>query len=177
MDLVVRTDSAPQLFANAIRSEIRQVDKAATISGVTTMDRQLSEFSSWRRFQTWLLGLFSLVAVAVAAIGIYGLIHYSVVHRTREIGIRIALGAGTGTVLRMVLARGLVLSLVGLLLGLAGSVGLTRVLESMLFDVTPTDPWTFLGVTVLLTGVAMLASYIPARRATKVDPMTALRHE
>ena len=177
MDLVVRTDSAPQLLANAIRGEIRQVDKMATISGVTTMNHQLAEFRSWRRFQTWLLGLFSLVAIAVAAIGIYGLIHHSVVHRTREIGIRIALGAETGTILRMVLAQGLVLTLVGLLLGLAGSVGLTRVLESMLFGVTPTDPLTFVGVIVLLTGVAMLASYIPARRATKVDPMTALRHE
>jgi len=164
-------------LANSIRVEIRQVDKMATISGVTTMDRQLAKFSSWRRFQTSLLGLFSLVAVLVAAIGIYGLIHHSVVHRTREIGIRIALGAGAGKVLRMVLAQGLTLTLIGLMLGLAGAVGLTRVLESMLFDVTPTDPLTFFGVTAPLAGVAMLASCIPARRAAKVDPMTALRHE
>lgn len=177
MDLVVRTTSDPQLLASAVRREILDVYKMATITDLTTMERRLAKFGSWRRFQTWLLSLFSLLALSLAAIGIYGLIHYGVVHRTREIGIRIALGAQTGDIVRLVLARGLAVSLAGVVLGVTGSIALARVLESMLFEITPTDPLTFLGVCWLLISVALLASYVPARRATNVDPIAVLRHD
>jgi putative ABC transport system permease protein len=130
-----------------------------------------------RRFQTSLLTLFSIIALTLASMGIYGVMHYSVVRRTHEIGIRMALGAQIRDVLRLIIGEGIKLALIGLLIGLSGAWGLTRLIKNLLFDVSPTDPLTFIVIALLLTFVALLACWIPARRATKVDPMIALRYE
>jgi putative ABC transport system permease protein len=121
--------------------------------------------------------LFAAIALTLAAVGIYGLLQYSTTHQTRDIGIRMALGAERANIRRMVLSRGVRLTLIGTAIGVAGAIALTRVLSSLLYDVTPTDPLTLAGVSVLLSGIALLASYIPARRAAKIDPMEALRYE
>jgi putative ABC transport system permease protein len=141
------------------------------------MEQLLSDSLARRRFAVVALGLFALVAMILAAVGIYGVISYSVTQRTREIGIRMALGAGRGDVLRMIVRQGMLLAVVGVGLGLAGALGVTRLMESLLFGVGATDPLTFVGIAILLGSVALIACYIPARRATKVDPMVALRYE
>ena len=147
------------------------------VINVTTIERLLGESMAERRFQTTLLGLFSTVALALAAIGIYGLMYHSVARRTHEIGVRIALGASARDVLALVVREGLLLAAVGVAAGLAGSFALTRALAGLLFGVTATDPVTFAGVAGMLLMVALAASLIPARRATRVDPMVALRYE
>ena len=141
------------------------------------MDEVMSATQSRPRFLTILLTLFSAVALVLAVVGIYGVISYSVAQRTREFGLRMALGAQRAEVLSLVLKRGMLLGLIGVIVGLAGALSLTRFLSGLLFGVTPTDPITFGAVSLLLAAIAFLASYIPARRATKVDPMEALRHE
>ena len=144
---------------------------------ITTVDSQVGELSASRRFQTWLLVLFAAIALGLAMVGIYGIMHYSVGQRTQEIGIRIALGARSSDVLRLIIGQGMKLALSGLGLGLIANLWLTDVMGHLLFGVTPHDPWTLGGVVLLLGAVALLACYIPARRATKVDPMVALRYE
>ena len=176
-DLVVRTSGDPKSLAATLRQVVRNLDGTAILSPVTTLEQQLAEQLSPRRFQTGLLGLFSLIALVLASVGIYGVMHYSVTQRTHEIGIRMALGAQPGDVLRMVIRQGLTLALAGLAVGLAGAGWLTRILANLLYGVTPADPPTFLAVSFLLTGVAALASAIPAWRAAKVDPLLALRHD
>jgi predicted permease len=176
-DLVVRTTGDPAKFAMTLRSAVRSLDQTAILSKVTTMEEQLSEQISPRRFQASLLTLFSIIALTLASMGIYGVMHYTVVRRTHEIGIRMALGAQTRDVLRLVIGEGIKLALIGLLIGLSGAWGLTRLIKNLLFDVSPTDPLTFIVIALLLTFVALLACWIPARRATKVDPMVALRCE
>jgi putative ABC transport system permease protein len=141
------------------------------------MDEHMSSSIAERRFQTLLLGVFAGIALVIAAIGIYGVVSYAVSRRTHEIGVRMALGAQAGDVLRMVLWRGMSLTLIGVTLGLAAAFALTRVLKNLLFEVSTTDPGTFALIALLLIGVALIASYIPARRATKVDPLQALRHD
>ena len=132
----------------------------------------------WRpRFSTWVLGIFAAMALVLAAVGIYGVISYSVAQRTNEIGIRMALGACRTDVLKLMVGQGLKLVLIGLAIGLIGALTLTRLLSSLLYRVTTTDPATFVGVPLLLVGVALLACYIPARRAMRVDPIVALRYE
>ena len=160
-----------------MRSEIQSLDKTVWLDHVTTVELWLRELGSHRRFQTSLLSLFAVVALLLAAIGIYGLMHHSVTQRTHEMGIRIALGAQPRDVLGLIVGRGMVLAVIGLGIGLAGALALTRFLSSLLFDVSATDPITFLSVSLLLAAVALLACYLPARRATKVDPMVALRYE
>ena len=175
--LAVRTASDPLQLAVAIRSEIQSLDKTVWLDHVTTVELWLRELGSQRRFQTSLLTLFAGAALLLAAIGIYGLMYHSVTQRTHEIGIRIALGAQSRDVLRLIVGRGMMLVVMGLGIGLAGALALTRLLSSLLFGVSVTDPITFLGVSLLLAAVALLACCFPALRATKVDPMVALRHE
>ena len=175
-DLVVRTSNSAYVAAS-LRGLIRSIEKDAVLSRVTTIEQQLSDQVSRRRFQTWLLALFASVALLLATIGMYGLLHYSVTRRTREIGIRMALGAGGRVVIVMVLRQGLILAAAGLTLGIAGSLLFTRVLSSLLFGVTPTDPVTFGLVSSTLVFVALVACYVPARRAAKVNPTIALRYE
>ena len=141
------------------------------------MDRILAESVARQNFNMILLGIFGGVALLLAAIGIYGVMSYSVQQRTNEMGIRIALGAGAGQLLRLVVGQGLLLAGIGVAIGLAASFGLTRVMSSLLYGVKATDAGTFAAVAVLLSGVAALACYIPARRATRVDPIVALHHE
>ena len=175
-DLLIRTSSDdPLALAGALRAAVRHVEKHAPIYGVTTLDERLGSYLAQRRFQTSLLTGFSVVALLMAAVGIYGLIQYSIATRTQEIGLRMAIGAQAGDIFRMVIGEGLMLSLTGLALGLAGAWWLGRAGSSLLFGVTATDPWTSLAVSLLLTAVATAACYFPARRAMKVDPIVALR--
>jgi len=177
MSLVVRAASDPSSLANAIRQEIHSIDSDAPVYQVSTMDQLLADAAASTRFQMVLLGIFAAVGLLLAAVGIYGLISYSVTQRTREIGVRMALGAGRSDVLRMVVRQGVILSLIGVGAGLAAALGLTHLMSSLLYGVAPTDLATFAFVPFALIAVAVLASYIPARRATTVDPMVALRYE
>src|SRR5262249_40441639 len=183
MSLVVRAASdqnsstALSTLAGAIRNQVRAIDPNEPVNQVITMDERLSNSIAQRRFQMFLLGVFAAVALVIATVGIYGVITYAVSRRTHEIGIRMALGARGADVLRMVVWRGMSLALVGVALGLAAALALTRVMQNLLFEVSATDPATFALIALLLVCVALIASYIPARRATKVDPLQALRHE
>jgi putative ABC transport system permease protein len=177
MNLLVRSRVDPTAMTATIRSEIAAIDKDQPIFAIATMQELISASVTGRRFTLILLGLFSGLALVLAAIGIYGVISYTVVQRTRDIGIRMALGASQTQVLRDVLGFGLRLTGIGLLLGLLGAFLATRVLASLLYGVASTDALTFTAVSVLLTVVALFASYLPARRATRVDPIVALRYE
>jgi putative ABC transport system permease protein len=176
-NLVVRTHGDPKLQTQAIEREVHAIDREIAISDVKTMDEYVSASVAAPRFNTILLGAFAALALVLAAVGIFGVISYSVAQRTQELGIRRALGADTWSVMRLVLTQGLGLAGIGLAVGLAGAFAVTRLLESLLFGVTATDPLTFMAVGVMLTMVAMLASYLPARRAAGVDPIVALRDE
>ncbi|MBZ5595711.1 MAG: ABC transporter permease [Acidobacteriia bacterium] len=175
--LALRTAMAPLSVAQAARVVLAQLDRDMPITSVKAMDQIVVESMSQSRTQTWLIGAFAVVALALAALGIYGVMSYSVAQDTHDIGIRLALGASTGDVLKLVLGRGTLLTGAGLLAGLAGSFALTRLLSSLLFNVKATDPWTFVAVSLLLTLVAVVAGFIPARRATRIDPVVALRFE
>jgi len=177
MDLVVRTSADPRGFAGAVRAAIRSADETAPVFNISTLEDALRDQLAPRRFQTLLLNLFACLAVILSAIGVYGLMHYSVTQRTHEIGVRMALGAQPLEVLRLVLGQGGRIALAGILIGVGGALSIGRVLSSLLFGVTPTDPVTFVVVTLLLCLVALAACYIPARRAIRVDPMVALRYE
>jgi putative ABC transport system permease protein len=177
MALTIRTSSAPLVLARPVHDLVLGLDRDQPVSKVRTMDEVVGASVAAPRFRTLLLGLFGLTALLLAGLGIYGVMSYSVSQRRREIGIRMTLGAERPEVIRLVLRRSLALTLAGLGAGLAGALGLTHLLSSMLYEVRPTDPLTFVGVTTVLTACALLASYVPARRATKVDPMEALRHE
>jgi putative ABC transport system permease protein len=176
VDLFIRTTSDdPLAMAGALRAAVHRAEKDAPVYGVTPLEAQLGTFLAQRRFQTSLLTGFSLVALLMAAVGIYGLIHYSIATRTQEIGLRIAIGAQAGDILRMIIGEGLRLSLAGLALGLVGAWWLGQAGSSLLYGVTATDPFTFIAVSLLLTAVAIAACYFPARRATTVNPIVALR--
>jgi putative ABC transport system permease protein len=175
--LVVRSLQSASTMVPALRRHVIALDRDIPIYDVATMEQRISSSTSHTRFVAFLLGAFAGLALALAAIGIYGVMSYSVAQRTHEIGLRMALGAESRDVMRLVVGQGMTLTLLGVAAGLAGAFALTRFLASMLYGVRPTDPLTFAGVSLLLTGVAALASYIPARRATKVDPMVALRYE
>jgi predicted permease len=173
--LAIRTDGDPLRFTSAVREQVRALDKDQGISAVRTMDDLVEEEVGQRRLLVILLGSFAGVALMLALIGIYGVIAYSVAQRTREMGIRRALGAQHGDILRLVVVQGFRLAVAGVAIGLAGAYGLTRLMESLLFHVSATDPATFVGVALLFLFVALAASYTPARRATRIDPMAALR--
>jgi putative ABC transport system permease protein len=175
--LLVRTASDPLSFVSAIRGQILTIDRDQPIYNVNTMSGLISESVAPRRLNLLLLGAFALVALALASVGIYGVISYSVSQRTREIGIRVALGAQRRDVLKLIIGQGMALALAGVALGIAGSIALTRIMSGLLFGVSATDPATFAAIALLLAAVALLACFLPARRAMKVDPMIALRYE
>ncbi|MCI0485263.1 MAG: ABC transporter permease [Blastocatellia bacterium] len=174
---VVRSSSDPLNLVASIRQELMALDKDLPLSKVRTMDEYVARAKTPARFTSVLSGVFAGIALLLTSVGIYGVISYSVARRTHEIGIRQALGAQSKDILRMVVGEGLGLALVGVGLGLIGAFALTRYLEGLLFNVSPTDPLTFAAVSVLLIGVALVACYVPARRAARVDPMVALRSE
>jgi len=175
--LVVRAFGDPPALTSAIRGAVQSIDKDQPIANVASMEEILSRSVGEPRFRTVLLGVFAALALVLAAIGIYGVMSYTVARRTHEIGIRMALGARSKDTLMLIVGQGLSLALIGVGVGLAGAFGLTRLLSSLLFGVSPTDLSTFVVIALLLTGVAAMACFIPALRATRVDPMRALRHE
>ncbi|HZM90856.1 MAG TPA: ABC transporter permease [Blastocatellia bacterium] len=176
-NLVVRASGDPLALTSAIRGAVQSIDKDQPIANVATMEEILSRSVGEPRFRTLLLGVFAALALVLAAIGIYGVMSYTVARRTHEIGIRMALGARPKDTLMLIVGQGLGLALIGVGVGFAGAFGLTQLLSSLLFGVSPTDLSTFVVIALLLTGVAAVACYIPARRATRVDPMLALRCE
>ncbi len=177
MALAVRASGDPSVVLAAVRTTVRDLDKDVPVSNVRSMEEMISASVGPRRFNMLLLAIFSGVALGLAAVGIYGVMAFAVTQRTHEIGIRVALGAQRGSVIKMVVGQGLRLTLVGVAAGMLAALGLTRTLSSLLFEVTTTDPLTFMGIPLVLTGVALLACWLPARRATRVDPMVALRCE
>jgi putative ABC transport system permease protein len=177
MNVIVRTTSDPSSLIPAIRRQIQSVDSEEGPSRIAKMTELLSRSVAQPRFNTLLIGLFAALAFLLSAIGIYGVINYDVTQRTGEIGIRMALGAQTRDVVRLIIRQGALLTVSGLAIGLAGAFALTRFLSGLLFEVRPNDPSIYLAVSVLLGVVAIAACLIPARRATKVDPLVALRYE
>ena len=177
MTLLVRTSGNPLSVAGAMRSELKALDNQVSISKVRTMDTIAGESVAQPRFRTLLLGLFGITALLLATVGIYGVMSYTVSQRTQEIGIRMALGAQVADVRRLVMKNGMTLALIGVAIGLAGAFGLTRLLGSLLFGISATDATTFVAISAGLGVIALMACYIPARRATKVDPLVALRYE
>ena len=175
--VVIRAVADPASLVAAARRAIREVDSEQSVAEIMPMPEALSQSISAWRFPMILLGVFAGLALALAVFGIYGVMAMAVAERTREVAIRIALGAQTGDVFRLVMGRGVKLALAGAALGLAGAFALTRVIASLLYGVGATDPLTFALITMSLTAAALLACYAPARRATKVDPMVALRQD
>jgi putative ABC transport system permease protein len=176
MSVTMLSDAETQLVASAARGILQDLNPEIP-ARFRTLSQVYSASLGSRRFNVILIGFFGITALVLATTGVFGVIAYSVSRRTREIGVRVALGAATGDVLRMVVGQGLRTIFIGVAIGIVGSLALTRTVESLLFGVTATDPLTFGGVTLLLLGAALLACYVPARRATKVDPMVALRYE
>lgn len=175
--LVARTSVDPSSLSKALQREVQAVDPELPVFSIKPMEEMMASAMAQRQFSMMLFGVFAALALLLAAVGIYGVMAYTVAQRTHEVGIRIALGARTADVLKMVVGQATRLALIGVALGLTLAFALTRLMSSLLFGVSATDPLTFAALSVLLTGVALLASYIPARRATKVDPMIALRYE
>jgi putative ABC transport system permease protein len=177
MTLVIRTKGDAAGIASAARQVIQTLDPEQPVADVRTMENLLADSVARARFSTLLLTIFAVVALVLAAVGIYGVMSYAVTQRTHEIGIRMALGAQSGDVLRLVVKKGLTLTVCGVGIGLAAAFALTQIMASLLYKVSATDPVTFVAIPLVLAPVALLASYVPARRAAKVDPMIALRHE
>ena len=177
MTLLVRTTSRPAEMVSAVSNVVHEVDREMPLRDILTMDDLVANSLSQRRFNMLLLGAFAGLAMLLAAVGIYSVLSYSVKRSMREIGIRLALGARLGDVLRIVIFEGMKPTLIGVALGTAGALALGRLLSSLMYEVQPTDPLTFIAVTAVLTAIAFFASVIPAYRATKVDPLVALRCE
>ena len=177
VDLLIRSTIEPASLAASVRQQVGAIDKDQPVYGIVPMSDLVAGSLSSHRFTLWLLTIFAGGALAMAAVGVYGLISYTVGQRTREIGVRVALGAGQGSILRMVMRQGVILAGVGIAIGVGVSFVLTRSLESLLFEVEPTDPSVFVALSTILLATGLVASYVPARRATRVDPKVALRHE
>jgi putative ABC transport system permease protein len=175
LSLVVRANGEPTALAGSVREAIRSVDKAVPIYNLKTLNDVVSVSAAPRRLPMLLLSAFAGVAMLLAMLGIYGVTSYYVTQRTHEIGVRMALGAQIGDVLKLVLSRAMVLAVIGIVIGIAGAVALTRYLTSLLFGVKPIDVVTFVGVAVILALVVLVACLVPARRATRIDPLEALR--
>jgi putative ABC transport system permease protein len=177
MFLVVRAAGDPGSLAGPVRGVIQGLDKDLPVFRVRTMDQLVYDALARQRFSMFLLGVFGALALVLAAVGLYGVMAYSITQRTHEIGIRMALGAERRDVLKLVVGQGMALSIAGLVIGLVAAFGLTRLMTALLFGVSSTDPLVFMAIPLLLAGVAFMASFIPALRATKIDPMIALRYE
>jgi putative ABC transport system permease protein len=177
MVVYLRTHADPGTLGDAVRREVQAIDPTIPVFEVRTMDEVVAKYLEQRRFALELLGVFAGVALLLASIGIYGVMAYTFSQRTNEIGIRMAMGAQRGDILKIAVGEGALIVAFGLAAGLAGSLVLTRFLQTMLFDVKPTDPITFAGISALLAAVALAACFVPARRAARVDPLVALRHE
>jgi putative ABC transport system permease protein len=177
MTMSVRTNLDPASLEKSIRVAIAGVNRNQPLNNVRTLQRIMDDSATSNRMEAVLLTIFSGIALVLASIGIYGVLAYAVAQRTHELGLRAALGASRSTLLTLVLVRGLILALIGLVIGLGGALGLTRYISTILYNVPPRDPVTLAWVAAVLAAVALLACYIPARRATKVDPMVALRYE
>jgi putative ABC transport system permease protein len=177
MYLAVHTATEPTGLTAAIRRQVEELDKEQPTAEVATMEKLLSDSLSRTRFSTLLMGIFAVVSLVLAGVGVYGVMSYMVTQRTHEIGIRMALGAQKGDVLKLIVGQGMMMALIGTVIGLAGAFAVTRLMASLLFGVSATDPATFVVISLLLIAVALLACYLPARRAMKVDPMIALRYE
>ena len=174
-DWIVRTSGDPLALAASVRSAVWALDSTLPITRVQTLDQVKSAATASQQFNLLLVGLFGVLALVLAAVGLYGVTAYSVSQRTRELGIRVALGARRGALLRLVLAHGARLTLIGLAIGTVAALALTQVMSTLLFGVGARDPLTFVGVALLLLAVSLVASFVPARRATRVDPVVALR--
>jgi predicted permease len=177
MSLHVRTTGEPGAMIAAVRSEVQALDASLPVYNIRTLEEQKNSSLYTSRMAATLLVVFGVLALGLAAVGLYGVMAYAVHRRTREIGIRLALGAGQRDVLRLVVGHGMLLTLLGIAAGLAAAFGLTRLMRTMLYGVSPTDALTFAAIASVLLLVALLACWIPARRASKVDPLVALRHE
>src|SRR5215813_902696 len=177
INLLTRTEAEPLNLASAVRGKIAALNKDQAVFNVRTMEQIVAQSVAARRFSMLLLTVFALVALALASLGIYGLMSYAVAQRTREIGVRMALGAQSGDVVKLVVGQGMKLALIGVTIGLIASLVLTRTMKTLLFGISATDPMTFAAIALLLTFVALLACFVPARRATTIDPLTTLRQE
>jgi putative ABC transport system permease protein len=177
MTIVVKGNSDPNQLIAAARNQVRSLDSDQPIYNIRTMDQIRGESVAPQRLNLMLLSIFAGIAFVLAIVGIYGVMSYAVTQRTHEIGIRMAIGAQPRDVFRMILGQGMLLTIIGMAAGLVGAFALTRLMATMLFSIKPTDPLTFATVAVLLVGVALIACYIPGRRATKVDPVNSLRYE
>jgi len=173
----VRTDGSPEALVPTLRQKVGELDPDLPLANIRTMQEWISNNAAQPRLNARLLSLFAMMALLIAAIGIYAVLAYSVTQRTREIGLRIALGAQPAGVLRLVVSEGMKVALVGICAGLLGALAVGRAVSSLLYGVTVHDPSTFAGVAVILTVIALAACFLPARRAAKVDPMVALRRE
>jgi putative ABC transport system permease protein len=175
--LAVRTAIAPSSLISSIRDAVRSVDKDQPVYNIKTVGELRSESIAQTRFNTYALSIFAALALIMAAVGLYGVMAYSVSQRTHEIGIRMAFGAQRGDVFRLVIRQGMTLALAGIMIGLAASLALTRVMSGLLYGVTATDVTTYITVALTLALISLVACYLPARRATRVDPLVALRYE
>jgi putative ABC transport system permease protein len=177
INLLTRTEAEPLGLASAVRGQILALNKEQPVFNVRTMEQIVAQSVAARRFSMLLLTIFALVALGLASLGIYGLVSYAVSQRAREIGMRMALGAQSGDVVKLVIGQGMKLALIGVTIGLTASLALTRAMKTLLFGVSATDPATFAAIALLLTFVAALACFVPARRAATIDPLTTLRQE
>jgi len=177
MYLVISSGSNPAQLTSAVRSEVSALDKTLPLANVKLMERVIDERMSPKRLAASMMAVFALIALVLAGVGMFAVMSYAVSQRTHEIGVRMALGAQARDIFKLVIAQGLTLTLIGVAIGLVGAYAMTRAMSGLLYGVTATDPLTFAGITLMLGGVAMLACYVPTRRATRVDPMIALRCE
>jgi len=177
MDVIVKTSVEPLSLVDPIKGEVQALDKDQPLGNVQSLESIVERNVAPRRFNLLLLSVFAIIALLLGAVGLYGVMSYAVTQRTREIGIRMALGAQKSDVLKLVIRQGLLLSSVGVLIGLASSLALTHLMKSLLYNVSAIDPPTLIIISILLTAVALFACYVPARRAMRVDPLVAVRHE